>query len=166
MKKIITYCLLVTTLLSSCKIQYGFNVGDVGAAKTATVTLFVNNAGLANPNLPLKITEKLKDLILSQSKLTLLTENADVQFSGVITGYNITPVAVQANETAGLNRLTISVKVDYVNKLDEKTNFSQSFSRFADYDSGLELSSVEEQLMDEINRQLAQDIFDRAFSNW
>lgn len=156
----------MASVLTSCKIKYGFTVADTGAAKTASVQLFVSNAGLANPNLPLKITERLKDQILSQTKLLLVIEGADAQFSGVINGYDIRPLAVQANEAAGLNRLTISVQVTYVNKLNEKLNFVQGFSRFADYDSSADLSSVEDALMDEIVKQLVQDIFDKAFSNW
>ncbi|HLP11285.1 MAG TPA: LptE family protein [Flavobacteriales bacterium] len=152
---------------AGCKIGYHFNEATIPVeAKTATVNLFVNNAPLASPTLPLKITERLKDLIISQSRLNIAQQNGDLVFTGMITGYNIAPVAIQANETAGLNRLTISISVTYVNKFDEKTNFTQNFTRFADYDSSQELSSVEDQLMDEINRQLVQDVFDRAFSNW
>jgi len=167
LKKLFAYILVVATLFSSCKFKYSFSGADIPeSAKTASVELFVSNAGLANPNLPLKITERLKDQILSQTKLLLVREGADLQFSGVITGYDIRPVAVQANETAGLNRLTITVQVTYINKFDEKKNYVQTFSRFADYDSALELSSVEDQLMDDINKQLVQDMFDKAFSNW
>lgn len=130
------------------------------------MTLFVNNAPLASPNLPLKITESLKDLIQGQSKLFITSGTGDLQFSGTITGYDIRPVAVQANETAALNRLSITVQVSYINKYDEKKSFQQNFTRFADFDSSREITSVEDQLMDEINKQLVQDIFDRAFSSW
>jgi hypothetical protein len=159
--------LLIAIGLNGCKINYSFTGADIPEeAKSVSVGMFVNNAALASPNLPLKITEKFKDQILAQTKLYIVTTTGDLQFTGVITGYNISPIAVQANETAGLNRLTISVSATYVNKFDEKKNFTQTFSRFADYDSAKELSSVEDELMDEINKQLCQDIFDKAFSNW
>lgn len=168
MKNLLTYSLLFFVLCSSsCRIHYGFDDNSVPPeAKTASVELFVNNAGLASPNLPLKLTERLKDQILSQTKLLLVTEEGDLQFSGLITGYSVSPVAVQPNETAGLNRLTITIKATYFNKFNDKKNYTQTFSRFADYDSALELSSVEDQLMDEIGKQLVQDIFDKAFSDW
>lgn len=152
---------------AGCKIGYKFNEASIPPeAKTTTVNLFVSNAPLASPTLPLKITERLKDLIISQSRLNIVQQNGDLVFTGMITGYTISPVAVQANETAGLNRLSITISVTYVNKFDEKASFTQSFTRFSDYDSSKELSSVEDQLMDDINRQLVQDVFDRAFSNW
>ncbi len=154
-------------LFSKCRIQYSFTGADIPTeAKSATVTLFINNAGLANPNLPMRLTETLKDQILAQSKLYISQSGGDLQFSGFITGYDVRPVAVQANETAGLNRLTITITVTYSNKFDEKKNFTQNFTRFADYNSSLELSTVEDQLITDINKILVQDIFDRAFGNW
>lgn len=152
---------------AGCKVNYSFTGADIPVeAKSVSVATFVNNAGLAGPTLPLLLTEKLKDQILAQTKLYMTQTDGDLQFSGVITAYDIRPMAVQANETAGLNRLTITVQVTYTNKFDEKKNYSQAFSRFADYDSAKELSTVESVLMEEINKQLVQDIFDRAFSNW
>ena len=70
--------------------------------------------------------------------------NADLQFEGSITGYDVRPVAIQANETASLNRLTITVNVIYKNTFDEKKNFEQNFTRFADYSSAEQFSTVEE----------------------
>lgn len=163
--KYLFFILLVMS--TSCRVRYSFTGADIPEeAKSVSVAMFVNNAGLTNPNYPLKITEGLKDIIISQSKLYMIQSNGDLQFSGTITGYDIRPVAVQANETAGLNRLTISVSVTYTNRFDEKKNFTQTFTRFTDYNSAQDLSSVEDGLMDEINKMLVQDIFDRAFSNW
>jgi hypothetical protein len=83
-----------------------------------------------------------------------------------LTGYDVQPVSIQANETAALNRLTITVAVTYVNTLDPKKNAEFSVSRFADYNSAQDLVSVEEQLVAEIGKQLAQDIFDRTIGSW
>ena len=163
----ILFFLFIVAGFSGCKIGYSFTGADIPEqAKSVSVGMFVSNAALASPNLPLKITEKLKDQILAQTKLFIVSSSGDLQFTGTITGYDIKPMAVQANETAGLNRLTISVQAIYTNKYDDKKSYTQTFSRFADYDSAKELSSVEDQLMDEINKQLVQDIFDKAFSNW
>ena len=161
------YSVVCFLLFYSCKIKYSFTGADIPEeAKSVSVALFVNNAGLANPNLPMRLTESLKDQILSQSKLYIVQNNGDLQFSGTITGYDIKPVAVQANDNAGLNRLTITVNVIYSNKFDDKKNFTQSFSRFSDYSSTQDLSSVEDNLITDINKMLVQDIFDRAFGNW
>ena len=159
--------LFLTGIFSSCKVKYSFTGADIPQeAKTVSVGFFQNNAPLANPTLSQTFTESLRDIFISQTKLSLVVINADLQFEGSITGYDVRPVAIQANETASLNRLTITVNVIYKNTFDEKKNFEQNFTRFADYSSAEQLSTVEEGLISEINKQLVQDIFDRSFGNW
>ena len=114
----------------------------------------------------LTFTETVRDLLLAQTPLKLAQTEGDVQYSGSITGYDVQPVNIQANETAALNRLTITASVTYVNTLEPKKNTEFSVSRFADYSSSQDLTAVESQLVTEISKQLAQDIFDRTLGNW
>ena len=86
--------------------------------------------------------------------------------AGEVVGYDVQPVNIQSDETAALNRLTITVNVRYVNTLDTEKNSEGTFTRFADYDSSSDLSSVEETLVREISDQLSQDIFDRTLGSW
>lgn len=166
-RKLVAILFLSVGFFISCKVKYSFNGADVPEqAKTVSVGFFQNNAPLANPTLSQTFTESLRDIFISQTKLNLVPLNGDLQFEGSVTGYDIRPVAIQANETASLNRLTITVNVQYRNSFDEKKNFEQNFTRFADYSSTEQLSSVEEGLISEINKQLVQDIFDRSFGNW
>ncbi|MCF0210013.1 MAG: hypothetical protein HUK18_01630, partial [Bacteroidales bacterium] len=80
--------------------------------------------------------------------------------------YGITPSAISAKDQAAKNRLTIRVKVTYKNKQDSKSNFDTTFQRYKEYDSSLSLSAVEEELIKEINEELVDDIFNKAFVNW
>ncbi len=153
--------------LSGCKISYSFTGADIPAqANTFSVELFQNDAPLADPNYPLDITEDLKDLLLSQSGLDLIKRDGDLQFSGIITEYVVTPQALSGNETAAKNRLTISLSVAYVNTFEEEKNFEQRFSRFAEFDATQDISVVKESLIEEINEQLVQDIFNASLGNW
>jgi len=95
-----------------------------------------------------------------------MNKGGDLQMEGSITNYRTSPVAIQANETAAQNRLTISVEVVYVNTLDDSKNFKSTFSRFQDYPSTQNLSEVQDMLIDQINEMLIQDIFDKAVVNW
>jgi len=126
----------------------------------------VNNAALAHPNTGQLFTESLKDVLMNQTRLSLVPSKGDLTYEGSITAYEVRPVAITGNETASLNRLTITVQVKYVNTKNEKKNFEQSFTRFADFESSSELSSIEENLIRQINDQLVQDIFDKSLSNW
>ena len=75
-------------------------------------------------------------------------------------------MAIQSNEIAGQNRLTISVKVDFENIFDNQYNFSHTFSRYKDYESSQNLSEIEEILIDGITNELIEDIFNKSVVNW
>lgn len=135
-------------------------------AKTVSVAFFTNNTTLGNPSLSQKFTEKLRDVVSTQTRLSLMKQNGDLKFEGTIVDYNISPVSIQSNDQAAKNRLTITVNVKYTNKFEEVKNFEQNFTRFADYPTTSSLSSQEDALLTEINRQLTEDIFNKAFNNW
>jgi len=89
-----------------------------------------------------------------------------MEFEGEITSYRITPQAIQGNQTAAVNRLTVSVKVKFINRTDESQNFETSFSAYSEYESSKSLTSVESDLIDEIVEKLTEDIFNKAVVNW
>ncbi len=108
----------------------------------------------------------LKDLMLAQTRLDLVEKRGDPSIRWIITGYQIGNAAVSAEEVTAFNRLTITIKVTYVNTFDREKNFEKSFSRFADYSSTQDFNQVENELIEEINAQLIQDIFDASLGAW
>jgi hypothetical protein len=134
--------------------------------KSITIRFFKKTAALGPVSLSQSFTEKLKDKFLSQTKLILVEENADLFLDGSITSYNITPQAIQANETAAQNRLTISVNAKFTNLKDPKQNFETTFTQYTDYSSTSDINTIEETLIEEINDKLADDIFNKAVINW
>jgi hypothetical protein len=157
----------VSILFTACKISYSLNGASIPPeAKTVSVTFFQSYASLAPPTLSQTFTEALRTRLSSQSRLTLIAKDGDLAFEGSITGYATSPVGIQSTDVAAQTRLTITVNVKYTCAFDEKKNFEQSFTKFADYKSDLPLSSVESRLIGEINEQLTQDIFNKALNNW
>ena len=119
------------------------------------------------PSLATTITSKISSRILSQTGLTPVTrENADYDMSGAITTYAVSVTAATGVQVASKNRLTLSVQVTFKNRINEKANFSQTFTRFADFDASQILQNVEATLIEDIGNQLADDIFNKAFVNW
>ena len=162
----INILVLFAFTLNSCGI-YSFSGASIPPeAKTVSVDYFSNNARIFNPTLSQEITEKLQDKLLSQTSLHLTEANGDLSFKGEITDYKVTPVSLVANETAAYNRLTINVKVEFVNIYDEKANFEQSFSRYVDFESSRTLTSVEPNIVPEIIELIIEDIFNKAVVNW
>jgi len=170
MKKICLLLLLpiAAALINSCSIK--LNGASIPAEmKTVNVVFFENNAPLVIPTLSQDFTEALKTRIRNQTRLSIAQNDADAVFEGRITGYDIKPIALQDNNnpSAGGNRLTIRVNAKYTNNLNPKQSFEENFERFKDFNLGsqsLEIAQV--QLIKDINLQLTEDIFNRAFAQW
>jgi len=164
MKLILT--IILSIYLTSCGI-YSFTGASIPTeAKTISVDYFTNKAATVQPSLSQVFTERLKDMFLEQTNLSLSENEGDLSFSGYISKYQIKPMAIKANETAGQNRLTIAVEVNYNNSLDSENNFKHTFSRYRDYDSAQNISDIENTLIEEITNELSEDVFNKAFVNW
>ena len=165
MKNIILLYFCIS-LFIGCGI-YSFNGASISKeTKSITVEYFKNTALTKQPTLSQVLTEKLKDYFTEQTNLIISNQNGDLYFSGDIIKYDVQPIAIQSNETAGQNRLTISVKIDFSNKQNEELNFNQTFSRYKDYESSQNLSDIEDVLITEITNELVEDIFNKAVVNW
>ncbi len=167
MKKIHTLLILVAAfLLTGCGV-YSFTGASIPAeAKTVSVAYFPNNANLVQPMLSSVLTNTLRDYFMNQTSLTEVENNGDLAIEGEITDYVTAPTAITGDQTAALNRLTVTVNVRFFNKYDESKNFEQKFSQYEDYSSTLDLNSVQDQLMETIAEKLCEDIFNKAVVNW
>ena len=165
-KNLLLVLLLCTLCIAGCGV-YSFTGASISPdIKTVSFAFFQNRASTVQPSLSQSFTEKLKDKFVSQTSLRLIPSNGDLQFEGYFSDYKTSPIAIQGTQTAALNRLTITVNVKFTNTKDAKQNFETSFSRYSDYVSTKSLSEVELSLIDDINKQLIDDIFNKAVSNW
>ena len=160
------YITVITTFIYSCGL-YTFTGADIHPdAQTISITYFENQAVQVQPILSQKFTEALQDQFIEQTSLNLTRSNGDFQFEGYISDYQITPISISSNDQANQNRLSIQVFVRFQNLIENNKSFEKSFNRFADFDSNIELSIIEEDLMDEIIIELVNDIFNTAVVNW
>jgi hypothetical protein len=171
-KYIKIFFLFSIIILESCKINYSFTGASVDSnLKTISVSSFQNFASLAPPTLSLSMTEAVRNIISSQSSLKMVPRGGDLSLEGKIVGYSTNPLAIQASgangqNSAALTRLTITVQVKFTNTKDEKQNFDQNFTQFADFSSSSNLAQEETGLIKIIEEKITQDIFNRCFSNW
>lgn len=157
--------LLVMGLVSGCGV-YSLSGANI-SGETINIHTFKNRAPNVVPALATNLSNKIRNQILSQTGLAPVnTDQADYELECTITGYNVTISGMQNQTMASQNRLTITVEVIFTDKMDEDASFKQSFSRFADFPASQQLQSVENNLIDEIGDQLAEDIFNKAFVNW
>ena len=156
----------LSTLVVSCGV-YSFTGASIPTeAKTISVQHISNKAAIVQPSLSQVITDGLIDAFAGQTNLEITENEGDLSFSGYITKYQIKPMAIKANETASQNRLTIAIKLKYNNSFDDKQNFETTFTRYRDYASSENIVDVVEGLIEEISKELFEDVFNKAFVNW
>ena len=159
--------LALSLVMTGCKVSYSFSGVNISPeVQTYTVQYFPNRAPIVQAQLSQVFTDALLDKIQNNTNLNLATDGGDVQFSGEITRYEVRPTAITGNETAARNRLTIAVRVKYINAVEPDLDYDTSFSRYEDFDATLSLTDVEDQLIELIVENLIEDIFNRAFVSW
>lgn len=155
-------------LLASCTISYKFNgtVIDYNIIKSISIEDFTNQAAMVYAPLTNVLNEKIKDTYTRQTRLNLIDRNADLELSGEVTGYDITPMSVNANSLAAETRLTLRVNVRYTNNTNHDEDFERSYTAYRNFDSNLLLTDVQDQLIEELVEEICDHIYNDTVANW
>ncbi len=164
---VVTAVLLALPMLQSCGI-YSFTGTSIQPdVKTVTINYFEYLAPKVNPSLSNDITQALQEKFLKLTKLELVDIDGDLEIVGAVTGYDVKATAITANESAAMNRLTVNVKISFVNRKYPEEDFeNKSFSAYADFDATQSLDAVEASLCEEIIEKLCEDMFNATVANW
>ena len=169
MKAILSTLVLVVCsfLVTSCGI-YSFTGTSIQPdVKTITINYFEYKALKVNPSLSNSVTEALKDKFTKMTKLEQVDLDGDLEIIGEITGYDVKATAITANEQAAQNRLTVNVKITFIDRKYPENSFeNKSFSAYADFDAMQQLDAVEASLCEEIVEKLCEDMFNATVANW
>ena len=153
-------------VFNSCGI-YSFSGTSIQPdVNTITINFFEYRALRVNPSLSNDLTEAIRNQFRRMTRLEQVDLDGDMELSGQITGYEITPAAVTADEVAARNKLTVTVKVQFTDKLHPEENFDKSFSAYSEYDSTNTIDAVESGLCAEIVEKLVEDIFNATVAQW
>jgi len=168
MKKSILVSCIVFLFLSLSSCRYGFKGTSISAEVN---TFFVEVFSVDASNAPVIIGQDFSNLLTEkirrESRLTPVDTDPDVYFEGTITDYRVSFEAPQPGETTAFNRLNMTIRVDYIDTKKEDAGFEGSnFSFFFDFPSDENLIDIQDEAVDAIFDQLAEDIFNKAFTNW
>ncbi len=154
--------------ISACSISYKFNGAalDYSVYKTVHVSNFPIRAALVYPPLQQMFENELLDYITRNTRLQTTDGPADLKIEGEITGYNLSPQAVTENAYASKTRLTIQVRVKYTDTRQESNSVDQTFSAYRDFDASEMLSDVQDELCQQISKELVDLIFNATLGNW
>lgn len=160
------FIVLATFLASGCGVYSFKDVSiDYSKIKTIKIGFFENKARYINPQLSPKLTDKLQQKIVSQTKLNRTnSDDAHLQLSGYISDYSVSTASISATQ-ATANRLTVGVHLVVKNIVENKTD-EFDISRNFDFSANLSLQQAEISLQEEIVRSITDEIFNHVFSNW
>lgn len=134
--------------------------------ETFYVAPFRSLAYNAPPDIGNTFSEEFKVYVRRQSRLSYTDTNPDVEFEGSVKSFQLTSIAPSANETTQLNRLTITIEVQYTDNQSDGNNWKNNFSFREDFGAEQNLADVQDQLIANIFEQLTQDVFNKAFGKW
>jgi hypothetical protein len=161
---ILIFFFLCVGFFTSC---YSFkDVSIPPEVKTVQILYFDNRARIINPQLSQQLTDRLRQKIINQTRLSQTNNGeADYEISGQITDYYVTTSGISGQQAAS-NRLNITVHLVFKNRLDEKKNFETDLTRNFDFSASISLNQAEGELTATIVQNMVDEIFNRIFSNW
>lgn len=164
--------LLCLGVLNSC---YSFTGSSLTDEKTIQINEFPNNAALVNPTLAQQFSTDIQNRFLQRTTLKGTKENPDILVEGEITDYSITPTTISSNTVPAAsggtiqqsqNKLTITVKVHYENKIHPDSSFDRTYSDEAVFNSNLSQSEIESSQVKIATDRIINKIFNDIVANW
>lgn len=168
MKHLVSLAVMCLTLCA-CIPKYTLNGAAIDYSKYRTISFsdFPIRAALVYPPLQQIFENKMIDMVTRQTRLRVNDNpNTDLRLEGEITGYSLSPQAVGENAYATQTRLTITVKIRYINSKNPAENTEQTFSAYRDFDANQMLTDVQDELCNQICNDLTDLIFNATLGNW
>lgn len=167
-KILIALLLPLMTLLSGCIPSFRMNgtIINYDVYKTIDIGEFPIRAALVYPPLQQTFENELLNYVSRQTRLNEIDGPADIELTGEITGYSLSPQAVGTDAYATETRLTITVRVKYVDNKNPANNTDQTFSAYRQFSSSLMLTDVQDDLCNQISQELVNLIFNATLGNW
>jgi hypothetical protein len=165
---ITAFVLMVT---SSCHVYSFKDIGTIpDSVKTVRVNFIENRAPYVNPQLSPTLTERLKQKIVNQTRLTQTSsDNAHYDIHAYISDYSVSTSGITSTNgrsQSSINRLTVSVHVTLNKTLTNDPPVDFDVSRNFDFSASQSIEQAQAALLDDIVKNLSDEIFNRIFSNW
>lgn len=165
---LIGVCATLAMILVGCKVSYSLNGASIDYTKVKTIHIsdFQNLAPIVYPPLAQKLSEDLKDRFQKQTRLSQTNQIGDLNIEGEIVGYDLSAEAVQADAYAAKTKLTMRVNIRYTNTVNEDESFEREFTSFTVFDSSQMFNEVQDQLIEDLTKDIINQIFNATVENW
>lgn len=161
-------CVVITLMLAACQVSYKFNGASIDYSKTKTIQIAdfpIRSTYVWGPMAPM-FNNELKDIFAKHTKLQQVRRNGDLKIEGEITQYQQRNKSVSSEGTSAQVELSITVNVRFTNNANHAEDFERQFSSSQTYDSTQSLNSVQEELVEDMIEDIADQIFNATVANW
>ncbi len=165
----IAVCLVVLAGFTAGCSHYSFTGATIPPhLKTIAVPLVEDRSVSTLTSLDDQMTRLLIDRFVGQTSLSLQAdpEIADAVLTVTIERYENEPTAVGGQERTTRNRVTITIRVRYEDRVENKDLLQRSFSSFEEYDPFSQGTAGESAAASAALEKIADDVFTAATSNW
>ena len=159
---------LCSLLLNSCAVSFKFNGANIDYTTTKSISVadFQNNAALVYPQLSNYLSEGIRDQYLRQTRLQVPPKGGDLELEGEIIGYQLTPMSIAADSYSAETKLTITVRVRFINNVRPEESFDKTYSAYQTFDSSQLLNDVQDDLCQVMVKEIAESIYNDTVAKW
>ena len=159
-------CLLL--VISACSVSYKFNGASIDYTKTKTIQIAdfpIRSSYVWGPMASI-FNNLLRDQYANHTKLIQVKRNGDLRLDGEITRYEQRNKSVSAEGYSAQTELTMTVNVRFTNNTNHAEDFEKQFSSSASYETTVSLTSVQEELVTQMVKDITDQIFNATVANW
>lgn len=170
LRKVVNHIALATllTIVAACVPHYAFNGASIDYTVTKTIQISdfpIRSSYVWGPMAPM-FNNELKDQFANHTKLIQVRRDGDLQIEGEITQYSQRNKAVSSEGYSAQVELTMTVNVRFTNNKKHSEDFERQFTSSKTYDSTQSLNAVQEELVGQMVKDIAEQIFNATVANW
>ena len=165
---VILFTIHCSLFITSCSVSYKFNGSNIDYTKTKTIQIAefpIRSSYVWGPMGPM-FNNALKDKFRTRTKLTQVKRNGDLIIEGEIIKYDQRNKSVSAEGYSAQTELSITVNVRFTNNVNHNEDFEQQFTAQQSYDTTQSLTSVQDELVGQMIKDICDQIFNATVANW
>ncbi|MBR5814232.1 MAG: LptE family protein [Bacteroidaceae bacterium] len=165
---VLPFMLVAAMVIYSCTVSYKFTGASIDYTKVKTISIapFQNRAAYQWAPMAAMFNEALSDMFVQQTKLQQVQRGGDLQIEGEITAYDQLNKSISSDGFSSMVQLKMTVNVRYTNNTNHEEDFERPFSATRDFDATQSLDSVQEELVNQMIKEIVESIFNAALANW
>ncbi|MBR6031950.1 MAG: LptE family protein [Bacteroidaceae bacterium] len=159
---------LLALLVSACTVSYSFNGASIDY--TTTKTIQIDNFPIRSAYVwaPMQsiFQNRITEIYTNQTKLRQVKKNGDLQLAGEIVAFDQFNKGISSDGYSNQVQLKMTVNVRFVNNKKHTDDFERQFTATSEYEASQPLNAVQEELVTQMVKDIADQIFNATVANW